>query len=256
MGNDSLWFLFHEDKLLLFDDGTGKHAIPRGQESPLPVQGIGHSIGMHAALPCIACGVDSFPADLPCTATDLRSAYSILGAPLYALAGKGFQMVHWDRQSQYCSVCGAKTEAATCISKRCPSCGQEIFPHITNAILALVQREDSVLLVRGVSFKGANYGLVAGFLEPGETLEQCVQREVQEETGLAVGNVTYFGCQPWPYPSGLMIGFIADYLHGEIVLQREELACAEFFQRGKLPELPRPYSLARRMIDWWQEAPM
>ncbi len=95
--------------------------------------------------------------------------------------------------------------------------------------------------------------LVAGFLETGETLEECVAREVKEETGLDVKNITYFGNQPWPYPSGLMVGFIADYAGGEIKLQEEELSSGDFYTRDNLPELPRKLSLARKMIDWWLE---
>ena len=96
------------------------------------------------------------------------------------------------------------------------------------------------------------YGLVAGFLEAGETLEECVEREVMEETGLRIKNITYFGSQPWPYPSGLMAGFVADYAGGEIKLQNEELSAGAFYRRDNLPELPTKPSIARRMIDWWR----
>ena len=107
------------------------------------------------------------------------------------------------------------------------------------------------LLVAARNFKGRFNSLVAGFLETGETLEECVAREVKEETGLDVKNITYFGNQPWPYPSGLMVGFIADYAGGEITLQDEELSSGDFYTRDHLPELPRKLSLARKMIDWW-----
>ena len=94
---------------------------------------------------------------------------------------------------------------------------------------------------------------MAAFLETGETLEQCVEREVWEETGLTIRNITYFGNQPWPYPSNLMIGFIADYAGGEIKLQDEELNSGSFFSKDNLPEIPHKLSLARKMIDWWLE---
>ena len=102
-------------------------------------------------------------------------------------------------------------------------------------------------------FKGTFNSLVAGFLETGETLEECVAREGKEETGLDVKNITYFANQPWPYPSGLMVGFIADYAGGELTLQDEELSSGAFYTRDNLPELPRKLSLARKMIDWWIE---
>ena len=115
----------------------------------------------------------------------------------------------------------------------------------------LIRRGEEILLVHAHNFRGTFYGLVAGFLEAGETLEQCVQREVMEETGLRVKNITYFGNQPWPYPSGLMVGFIADYESGEIKLQKDELSAGAFYSKENMPEIPRKLSIARKMIDWW-----
>lgn len=95
--------------------------------------------------------------------------------------------------------------------------------------------------------------MVAGFLEPGETLEECVHREVLEETGLHIKNLKYFGSQPWPYPSGIMIGFTADYESGNIKLQQEELSAGAFYTKDNLPEIPKKLSLARKLIDAWLE---
>ena len=117
----------------------------------------------------------------------------------------------------------------------------------------LIRKGKEILLVHTRNFRSTFHGLVAGFLETGKTLEQCVEREVMEETRLKVKNITYFGSQPWPYPSGLMVGFIADYAGGEIRLQEEELSSGDFYTRDNLPELPRKLSLARKMIDWWLE---
>ena len=102
--------------------------------------------------------------------------------------------------------------------KKCPRCGNEMFPSVSPAVLVLIRKGEEILLVHARNFRGTFYGLVAGFLETGETLEQCVEREVWEETGLTIRNITYFGNQPWPYPNNLMIGFIADYAGGEISL--------------------------------------
>jgi NAD+ diphosphatase len=106
-------------------------------------------------------------------------------------------------------------------------------------------------MVRARNFRGTYYGLVAGFLEAGETLEECVHREVMEETGIRIKNLKYFGSQPWPYPSGVMIGFTAEYESGDIKLQDEELCAGAFFDRDNLPEIPRKMSLARTLIDDW-----
>ena len=158
---------------------------------------------------------------------------------------------YWDRSNRFCPTCGTPLVQKEPIMKKCPNCGREIYPVISTAILVLVRKEDSLLLVHARNFKGTFNSLVAGFLETGETLEECVAREVKEETGLDVKNIRYFGSQPWPYPSGLMVGFIADYAGGDIHLQDDELSSGNFYTRDHLPELPRKLSLARKMIDWW-----
>ncbi len=158
---------------------------------------------------------------------------------------------YWDQHSRFCPACGMPTEHKTPIMKKCPSCAYEIYPPISTAIIVLIRRGEEILLVHARNFRGTFYGLVAGFLEAGETLEQCVQREVMEETGLRVKNITYFGNQPWPYPSGLMVGFIADYESGEIKLQKDELSAGAFYSKENMPEIPRKLSIARKMIDWW-----
>lgn len=182
---------------------------------------------------------------------DLRTAWKVLPSELYALAGKGRELLHWEAHTRFCPACGEKTVAATAISKSCPGCGYQMFPHIATAILALVQKDDAIFLARAHTFTGPFYSCVAGFLDPGEGLEDCVAREVWEETGLQVGNIRYAGCQAWPFPSGLMVGFTSDWQAGEIVLQKEELIEGGFYSRGALPELPPEYSLARWMIDRW-----
>ena len=108
-----------------------------------------------------------------------------------------------------------------------------------------------VLLVRSRNFRGNKHGLVAGFLETGESLEECVEREVREETGIKIKNLRYFGSQPWPYPFGLMVGFTADYESGELHLQKSELCEGGWFTRDNLPEIPDKASIARRLIDDW-----
>ena len=183
----------------------------------------------------------------------LRASYEYLPLGHYQAAGKAHEILHWDRNSLFCSACGTPMEQKESIMKRCPSCGREVYPAISTAVLVLVRKGDSILLVHARNFKGRFNSLVAGFLETGETLEECVAREVKEETGLDVKNITYFGNQPWPYPSGLMVGFIVDYAGGEIKLQEEELSSGDFYTRDNLPELPRKLSLARKMIDWWLE---
>ena len=142
----------------------------------------------------------------------------------------------------------------TDISKRCEMCGKEVWPQLATAIIVRITRDNNdILLARGRNFRSDFYGLIAGFVETGETLEQAVQREVKEETGLSVKNIRYFDSQPWPFPSGLMVGFTAEYAGGELHLQREELKKAGWFNKTNLPNLPEKLSIARRLIDAWLE---
>ncbi len=172
----------------------------------------------------------------------------------FARAVRGRQFAQFGSHSRFCPKCGVRTERLAFNAQRCPECGFEIYPTITPACIVLVKRgDDEILMVRSLTFKTNMYGLVAGFVEAGESLEQCVERELAEETSIRVKNLRYFGSQPWPFPSTMMVGFVADYASGEVRLQREELAAGGFFHRDNLPELPRKMSIARKMIDAWIE---
>ena len=142
----------------------------------------------------------------------------------------------------------------TNISKRCEHCGKEVWPQLATAVIVLIHRGDEVLLVHANNFKRNFFGLVAGFVETGETLEEAVVREVSEEVGITIQNIRYFASQPWPYPSGLMVGFTAEYVSGEIKLQRSELAAGGWYHKDHLPELPEKLSIARQLIDHWLES--
>lgn len=139
------------------------------------------------------------------------------------------------------------------ISKRCCECGKEIWPQVATAVIALIHKGDKVLLVRGKNFRSNFFGLVAGFVETGETLEEAIAREALEETGIKIRNIQDFGSLPWPYPCGLMVGFNADYESGTIHLQESELTKAGWFDRDNLPTIPGKLSIARMLIDDWLE---
>ena len=253
----ALWFIFHDKKLLLVPEKKGIAALPHIHDKSRPDKRAVrvHELGYFENWPCFACVLEKIPDDLSsCIPVDLRASYEILDEALYLVAGRGSMLAHWNRFSQFCPACGAETVPALPISKKCPSCGHEIFPHIAVATIVLVRKQDSILLIRAHSLRGSGHGLVAGFLEPGETLEECVAREVLEETGLFIGNIRYFASQPWPYPSGLMVGFTADYVSGDIQIQAEELSSAAFYPREGLPSLPAKLSIARRLVDDWLNA--
>lgn len=249
-------YVFYKDSLLLKKTNKTHQRIPLGKELP------GDMIaGIRPQDVFFADGRRVQAIDLPEPLEEdahwhmvgLRASYDELELVDYQTAGKAFQILYWDRHSHFCPVCGTATEQHTPIMKKCPSCGYELYPPISTAIIVLIRRGKEILLVHARNFRGTFHGLVAGFLEAGETLEQCVVREVMEETGLQVKNIHYFGSQSWPYPSGLMVGFIADYAGGQVKLQSEELCSGAFFSRDNLPEIPRKLSIARKLIDWWLE---
>lgn len=185
--------------------------------------------------------------------TELRASASIIPAEHYATAAKASELLFWDSTTRRCSVCGAEMVRHTEISKRCTGCGREIWPTLSPAVIVLVRRGKEALLVHAKTFSKPFYGLVAGFVETGESLEECVRREVKEETSLEIDNIRYFGSQSWPFPSQLMIGFTADYASGEVRFSDGELTSGGFFSRDSLPQIPRPPSIAREMIDAWLE---
>lgn len=251
----SWWFIFYKDQLLL-QKQNDLYSIPCSEHSPTCIlpETIIHQISTLNGHPCKAISIDQQPEKSDeYVMNGLRESYDLIPLKQYQMAGKAAEILHWDRNSRFCPVCGTKMEQKEDIMKKCPQCGNEMYPSISTAVLVLVRKDDKLLLVHARNFKGTFSSLVAGFLETGETLEECVAREVKEETGLDVKNITYFANQPWPYPSGLMVGFIADYAGGELMLQDEELSAGAFYTRDNLPELPRKLSLARKMIDWWIE---
>jgi len=259
------WFVFCSGCILLQKDKDSEvYDIPLGAEPPTKtqewtvMQELPDMDGYH----CVAYNINTPIADAENYRTiSLRDSYSYLTEEHYQMAGKASQLLYWDSCTKYCGVCGAPMKRNTIISKQCTNCGKEVWPQVAPAIIVRIIRNDSptkdkkeeqILLVSARNFRRSTmYGLVAGFTETGETLEQCVEREVQEEVGLKVKNIKYFGSQPWPYPSGIMIGFTADYDGGELTLQEEELARGGWFRRDNLPQIPDKLSIARKLIDDW-----
>jgi NAD+ diphosphatase len=166
------------------------------------------------------------------------------------IAGLAKQILHWDRNSRHCSRCGTETgPIAGTWGRRCPSCATEHFPHIHPCAIVLVRRGNQVLLTRKAEWPAGRYSLVAGFLDFGESLEECALREIREETGIIAENIRYVGSQNWPFPAQIMAGFVADYAGGEIVIDKSELEDVRWFPVDALPTLPPSRSIARWIID-------
>lgn len=184
---------------------------------------------------------------------DLMRLFADVDEPTWAAAGRAVQLVEWARTHRRCGQCGHPTEDSPAErARRCPGCGLKVFPRLAPAIIALVERGDGrALLARNANWPTAMYSCLAGFVEPGESAEDAARREILEEVGVTVGELRYFGSQPWPFPHSLMLGFHAHYLAGEITCDGLEIAAANWFAPDQLPQVPGPISIARRLIDDW-----
>ncbi len=181
---------------------------------------------------------------------DLRGLLVEVDERFFVMAGRAKQIVEWHRTHRFCGRCGAETVSSpTELAKECPRCGMLFYPRLSPAVIVLVRRGDSVLLARSPGFPSGMYSVLAGFVEPGESIEEAINREVCEEVGIEVENVAYFGSQPWPFPNSLMIGFTADYAGGELRTEPAEIEDAGWYPVNGLPALPPRISIARAMID-------
>jgi len=180
----------------------------------------------------------------------LRTLFSVLDDRHFALAGRALQLVDWDRTHEFCGRCGTPTVPHREERVRtCPACKLSAYPRVAPAVMALIRRKRQILLGRSPHFPPGMYSALAGFVEPGESLEQCLAREVAEEVGVQIRNSRYFASQSWPFPHSLMIAFVCDYAGGEIRPQAGEIEAANWFDVLQLPKLPSKISIARRLID-------
>jgi NAD+ diphosphatase len=189
---------------------------------------------------------------------DLRMLWGALDEATWTLAGRACQLVDWQRDHRFCGRCATPTEASSTPGERaarCPRCGLLAFPRLAPAVITLIEDDDGrILLARNKNFGIPMFSLLAGFVEPGEMLEQAVARETLEEVGVVVDRIEYWGSQPWPFPHSLMIGFRARYVSGDFVLQEDEIVEANWYTADDLPMVPPNMSIAGRMIEDWAGA--
>lgn len=247
----ALWFLFRGTELLVSE--SPRSSVPEvADPANLGLAALRTLyLGRLGAWHCFAGEVAAGTAPPQgWTFTGLRRLFGTLDEGLHSLAGRALQLVDWDRTHQFCGACGRPTVAnLEERSRLCASCGTVHYPRVAPVVMCLVRRADMLLLARSPRFPEGMYSALAGFVEPGETLEQCVAREVMEEVGVRVCNLRYFASQPWPFPHSLMIAFFADHAGGEIAVDGLEIESADWFSAGKLPKLPDTISIARRLID-------
>lgn len=184
------------------------------------------------------------------TAMGLRAVLPLLPEPSLSLALTAAHLSRWRRTSRYCGVCGKATEPSPRHQAMlCPSCGHLAFPKVSPAVIVQVTRGPEILLGRSRRHPHGSYSVLAGFVDPGESLEDTVRREIEEESGVRVRDIRYFGSQPWPFPDSLMVGFTATYNAGELQNQDDELEDVGWFTADALPPVPPAYSIARALID-------
>jgi NAD+ diphosphatase len=207
--------------------------------------------------PCYAAALASADTRVapPFARVPVRHLFDRLDAERLAAVGQALAIVEWNTMHRYCGRCAAETVLETTERvRRCPRCAAPFHPRIPPAVIVLVTRGDQLLLARNVQFPVGRFSAVAGFVEPGESLEQAARREVREEVGVELAELRYFGSQPWPFGRSLMVGFVADHAAGEIRVDGGEIVEAAWFSADRLPELPPPLSIARQLIETFVSA--
>jgi NAD+ diphosphatase len=235
---------------VLVETGDGEFRLPERPEMAALV-GPQVYLGQLGERPCFAAPLLS-DAKLPPDFRLLlaRQLASGLDATRASLVGQAVALVEWDGLHRYCGSCAVQTELVPGErARRCPRCAATFYPRISPAVIVLVERNQQILLARNANSSAGRFSLVAGFVEPGESLEQTAVREVREEVGIEIADLRYYGSQPWPFGRSLMIGFYAQYAGGDVRVDGVEIAEAGWFKLDRLPDLPLPISIARKMID-------
>ncbi|MDQ6838645.1 MAG: NAD(+) diphosphatase [Actinomycetota bacterium] len=250
-GGPIRWYVIRQGELLITPEG----AIPAAEPAELGVTPTGPVVfvGLDGDVACWAVGVEAgAPAPDPLWWQTLWALGLEWKTESWVLAGRAVQLVEWVRTNRFCGRCATETVGARGErARRCPACGLTAYPRLAPAVIVLIRRGDEALLAMGRGFQNRMFSTLAGFVEPGENLEEAVRREVLEEVGVTVAAVRYVASQPWPFPHSLMIGFEAEWESGEIAVDGDEILEAGWYRRDALPSIPPAMSIARRLIDRW-----
>lgn len=248
-GGDGFWLLMRGMSVLMVNTDHGLD-MPFGR-CPVAEDESVLYIGQWQGSPCRVLAVGEttqLPESL--ISCHLRAPDQPLSLALLSLAGMGRAILHWEEESRCCGNCGeAMVRLPGEYGKKCSACATQHYPRIHPCVIGLVIKGDELLLTHKAEWTDGRYGLVAGFVEFGECLEEAMAREVYEETNIRIDNVRYVGSQAWPFPSQLMCGFVADYVSGDVNLNDHELADARWFKISDLPTIPPKRSIARYLID-------
>lgn len=250
MKQTAYWILRCEHRLLALPGNDAGSLFPLALAEAIGSPENALYVGELGGQPCHAVDVAQFPEIPGGEAVSLRTIFQLAGPEVFALAGRATQLLDWQANHRYCGRCGSATQMKDGEqAMQCPACGLLAYPRISPAVMVLVRDGDKLLLARSPHFKPGVFSALAGFVEPGETLEACAAREVREEVGIEIGALHYFDSQPWPFPNSLMVAFFADYAGGKITPDCNEIEAADWFTRDALPLLPEPISISRRLIE-------
>jgi NAD+ diphosphatase len=252
---ESAFYYIFFDQSILLKTGDGGPVIPVA--SDLAELGLSESdklyFGRMNDFPCYIIWLDK-EIDTPgnFSFANLRSVYGILNDDLFWIAGRAFHLGSWINTHKFCGRCAGKME----LKKEetalvCPDCNLTVFPQISPAVIMAIIRDGKILLAHNNRWKNPMFSTLAGFVDVGESLEECVRREVREEAGIEIKNIKYFGSQPWHFTGSLMIAFTAEYAGGELNLDKSELRDGGWFSADDLPVISRKPSIARQLIDWF-----
>lgn len=247
------WFLFYKDELLLKETSDGP-VLPSLQDlNVLPYLTAKHAqyVGSLDSTACFAAHIASEDVPPGFSLQKLRGVYGLVDDEAFRLAFRAYHIRTWLKNNRFCGSCGQATQPVTEeLAVRCPQCGHIAYPRISPAIIVAVTNGEEILLAHSNRFPQGRYSVIAGFVEPGETLEECVRRELAEEVGVEVTDIRYFGNQPWPFPDSLMVAFTATAVSSEITIDNKEILDAGWYSPHNLPpNLPGQESIARRLID-------
>ena len=250
MSDLTYWIVRHGNQVFISTENESAEVFPLARASDFSTPHHPLLIGQWQGRPCYAIEAEQIPTHFVGELRPVRSIFGSEGPEAFALAGRATQMIDWQKNHQFCGHCGTPNIMKTTeFAMECPACRLTAYPRISPAVMVLVERGNDLLLARSPHFKPGVFSALAGFVEPGETLEQCAVREVREEVGIEITNLRYFKSQPWPFPNSLMIAYFADYAGGTITPDPSEIEAADWFSRDALPLLPDPVSIARQLIE-------
>lgn len=244
------WLVRIDGQFVVNPGATPANLFPRGKSGEFGDPKAALFIGEWQGERCYAVEADALPESTPGEPAAIRAVFGIAGGEAFALVCRAAQLLDWKKNHRYCGRCATPTAMKSNeFAMQCPACGLVAYPRISPAVMVLVRRGNELLLARSPHFKPGVFSALAGFVEAGETLEQCAVREVREEVGVEIANLRYFHSQPWPFPDSLMLAFFADYAGGDITPDPSEIEAAGWYSIDDLPVLPDPVSIARRLID-------